>query len=98
MHRIQCLVITPAVSLVRYDHAPGVDHCDDSEEECSTPAINFVESGSFELEIETKSWRLAPVSVTATCYESGFANLSHFIRSFRRWFRYLPSAVKKQSK
>lgn len=58
MHRIQCLVTTPTVSLVRYDHAPGVDHCDDSEEECTTPAINFVESGSFELEIEKKSWRL----------------------------------------
>lgn len=60
MHRVQCLVITPTVSLVRYDHAPGVDHCDDSEEECSTPAINFVESGSFELEIEMKRWRLGP--------------------------------------
>ena len=35
------------------------------------------------------------VSVTSTCYEVGFANLSHFIRSFERRFHCSPSAIKR---
>jgi AraC-like DNA-binding protein len=31
-------------------------------------------------------------SVTRTAFESGFESLSHFTRSFRRWFDIMPSA------
>ncbi len=34
------------------------------------------------------------LSVTEACYAVGFNNLSHFIRSFQRHFRILPSAVR----
>ena len=34
------------------------------------------------------------MSVTETCYASGFNNLSHFVRTFRRRFGYVPSAAK----
>ncbi|HEY3053203.1 MAG TPA: AraC family transcriptional regulator [Thermoanaerobaculia bacterium] len=33
------------------------------------------------------------MSVTDTCYEVGFNNLSHFARSFRRHFGFLPSRL-----
>ena len=35
-------------------------------------------------------------SVTATCYDVGFSNLSHFIRSFRRQFGCAPSEERKK--
>ena len=35
-------------------------------------------------------------AVTATCYEVGFANLSHFIRSFRRRYGCVPSEIRKK--
>jgi AraC-like DNA-binding protein len=38
------------------------------------------------------------ISVTDTCYESGFLNLSHFIRSFRRRFGCSPSKIKERRK
>jgi AraC-like DNA-binding protein len=34
------------------------------------------------------------MSVTQACYESGFNNLSHFIRTFRAHFGYLPSQLR----
>jgi AraC-like DNA-binding protein len=34
------------------------------------------------------------VSVTNTCYAAGFNNLSHFIRTFRKHFGYVPSATR----
>jgi AraC-like DNA-binding protein len=34
------------------------------------------------------------MSVTNTCYAAGFNNLSHFIRTFRRHFGFVPSAMK----
>jgi AraC family transcriptional regulator len=38
------------------------------------------------------------LSVTATCYASGFNNLSHFIRTFRAHFGRLPSELKARGK
>jgi len=35
-------------------------------------------------------------SVTSTCYDVGFSNLSHFIRSFRRRFGCVPSQERKK--
>jgi AraC-like DNA-binding protein len=35
------------------------------------------------------------MSVTDACYAAGFNNLSHFIRTFRRHFRHVPSAIKQ---
>jgi AraC-like DNA-binding protein len=34
------------------------------------------------------------MSVTETCYASGFNNLSHFIRTFRKHFGYVPSGAR----
>jgi AraC family transcriptional regulator len=53
------------------------------------------------LELRLKHARellLGGLSVTRSCYDSGFANLSHFTRSFRRRFGCLPSAAKKTRK
>jgi len=36
------------------------------------------------------------VSVTSTCYDVGFSNLSHFTRSFRRRFGCAPSELRKK--
>lgn len=35
-------------------------------------------------------------SVTSTCYDVGFSNLSHFIRSFRKRFGFSPSEQRKK--
>ena len=59
MSRVQCLFESPALSIVRFDHWPETDHCDDGEEVCTATAINFVESGSFELGIDKRSWVLS---------------------------------------
>jgi AraC-like DNA-binding protein len=59
MNRVQCLFESPALSILRFDHWPETEHCDDGEEVCPATAINFVESGSFELGIEKLSWVLA---------------------------------------
>lgn len=59
MNRVQCLFESPAVSILRFDHGPETEHCDDGEEVCPATAINFVEAGSFELGIENTTWILS---------------------------------------
>jgi AraC-like DNA-binding protein len=39
----------------------------------------------------------AGTSVTTTCYAAGFNNLSHFIRTFRRYFGLAPSRAKRST-
>ena len=60
MIRLQHLVRTPQVSVLRLDHEPDIDHSDPEQEVCSNYAINFVEAGSFELGTQKKSWILSP--------------------------------------
>lgn len=59
MNRVECLLASPLLSIVRYDHFPGTDHCDDGDEICADLAINFVASGSFELGIGKNNWVLS---------------------------------------
>ena len=59
MNRVQCLFESAALSILRFDHGSETEHCDDAEEVCPATAINFVESGSFELGIEKRSWILS---------------------------------------
>lgn len=46
---------------------------------------------------ERARWMLAQgASVTSACYNTGFRNLSHFIRGFRQRFGGTPSSIKKR--
>lgn len=59
MNRLTPLLRTPEVDLALFDHPPHHVHDDPEEEVASSYAINFVERGSFELEIG-KSWVRVP--------------------------------------
>jgi hypothetical protein len=49
MNRVTHLVRTDVVSLERFDHVPGVAHRDPERERAPGHAVNFVESGSFQV-------------------------------------------------
>src|SRR6267143_2952773 len=59
MNRLEQLFESPAISILRFDHWPETEHRHDAEEICTATAINFFESGSFELGIDDRSWVLS---------------------------------------
>src|SRR5256885_35064 len=60
MIRLKQLVRSPQVSVLRLDHEPDTEHSDAQEEVCSNYAVNFVESGAFELGLQKHRWSLSP--------------------------------------
>ncbi len=56
MNRVAPLVGTPAVTLERFDHPPGHDHCDPERERARGHAVSFVEKGTFRVHT-TGAWR-----------------------------------------
>jgi AraC family transcriptional regulator len=60
------LAETPLVRVFRYDHPADEAHRDPSSELSDAPAVNFVESGSFELTVERRRWALSPATVFLT--------------------------------
>lgn len=60
MIRINPVVESTNISILRVDHQPETDHTDPEEEICTQFAINFVESGAFGLATEKESWMLSP--------------------------------------
>jgi AraC family transcriptional regulator len=63
MNRLEQLVRSPQVCVLRFDHQPDAVHHDPKEEICQDYAINFVESGSFELFTQKRSWTLSPGTI-----------------------------------
>jgi AraC family transcriptional regulator len=63
MNRLKHLVRSPQISVLRFDHQPDAIHHDPKEETCEQYAINFVESGSFELFTQKTNWPLFSGSV-----------------------------------
>lgn len=70
MNRVALLLQTPAASLAGFDHPPG-PHTDPEREVAPDHTISFVDEGTFDVEVEGRSWRLEPGSlfVTATGLE-----------------------------
>jgi AraC-like DNA-binding protein len=60
VNRITQLVQTPAVSVERFDHVPGVAHRDPEREQATRHAISFVESGGFALRVAGRWHHLEP--------------------------------------
>jgi AraC family transcriptional regulator len=60
MNRLKQLVRSPHVCVSRFDHQPDAIHHDPKAERCEQYAINFVESGSFELFTQKTNWPLLP--------------------------------------
>jgi AraC-like DNA-binding protein len=56
MNRVVPLVHTGAAVLRRFDHVPGVAHCDPERERATGYRVAFVEAGSFRLRTEG-AWR-----------------------------------------
>ena len=60
MIRLNHLVRSPELRILRLDHQPDTEHSDPEEEVCSNYAINFVEAGSFGLATKRETWTLSP--------------------------------------
>jgi AraC-like DNA-binding protein len=56
MNRVTTLLRTPAITIERFDHAPGVAHRDPEAERARTHAVSFVEEGSFALRMAGGRW------------------------------------------
>jgi AraC family transcriptional regulator len=63
MIRLEHLIHSPQVSVLRSDHHPDSIHDDPQEEICQNYAIHFVEAGSFKLTTQKNSWTLSPGTV-----------------------------------
>jgi AraC family transcriptional regulator len=50
------MIRTEAIALRRFDHVPGVAHCDPERERSSSHGVNFVEAGAFRLRTDG-AWR-----------------------------------------
>ena len=59
MNRLNSLFESATISILRFDHTHDDEQCSDGEEVCPAYAINFVESGSFQLGIQNKQWTLS---------------------------------------
>jgi AraC family transcriptional regulator len=51
MNRVTAILRTPAISLERFDHEPGVSHRDPELERARSHAVSFVDGGSFGLRV-----------------------------------------------
>jgi AraC-like DNA-binding protein len=60
MLRVNHLLRSSGISVLRLDHPPETHHRDSEEEVCATYAANFVDAGKFGLGAEQKSWTLSP--------------------------------------
>ena len=56
MNRVVQVIQTPAVTLERFDHVPGVVHQDPERERAAGQAVSFVEAGSFRVRT-AGAWR-----------------------------------------
>jgi AraC-like DNA-binding protein len=56
VNRVATLLRTPAITLERFDHAPGADHRDPEAERARSHAVSFVEAGSFGLRLAGGRW------------------------------------------
>ena len=66
MNRFVELVRAEAAIVRRFDHTPGVAHCDPERERAAAHGINFVEAGSFRVRT-TGAWReVGPDSLFVT--------------------------------
>jgi AraC family transcriptional regulator len=63
VNRAQTLVQTPLFRILRFDHPAEEVHRDPVSELPEGYAVNFIESGSFELTQGRRSWRLTPSRV-----------------------------------
>jgi AraC family transcriptional regulator len=63
VNRLANSLQSPNISVLRFDHQPGIIHHDPDEEVCRAYAINFVEAGSFHLLAQKKNWLLSPSTV-----------------------------------
>ena len=58
--RVNHLLASSGISVLRLDHPPGTEHRDSEEEVCANYAANFVDAGTSGLDAEQKSWTLSP--------------------------------------
>ncbi len=65
--RVNHLLGSSEISVLRLDHPPGTEHLDSEEEVCANYAVNFVEAGSFGLSAGLKSWTLSPGDLFLSC-------------------------------
>lgn len=65
MNRVELLLKTSAVALAGFDHPPG-PHTDPEREVARDHTISFVDEGSFDVEIEGRSWKLEPGTLFVT--------------------------------
>jgi AraC-like DNA-binding protein len=72
MNRVELLLETPAVALAGFDHPPG-PHTDPEREVAPDHTIGFVDEGSFDVEIEGRSWQLTPGTLFVTARGLEFA-------------------------
>jgi len=76
VNRELALVLTPAVALRRFDHAPGVAHRDPDRERAAGHGVHFVERGAFRLRTDGP-WRAldaGTVLVTDPALELSYAH------------------------
>ena len=58
MNRVIPILATPLVKVDLFDHPPGMEHHDPSEETSDCHSVSFVERGSFVLTARKREWRL----------------------------------------
>jgi AraC-like ligand binding domain len=59
MNRLKIIYDGSCISISRFDHGHDREHCSDGDEICHAYAINFVESGTFELGIKNNRWTMS---------------------------------------
>ncbi|MGH9579264.1 MAG: hypothetical protein ACRD3R_17635, partial [Terriglobales bacterium] len=66
MNRFIPILATPLVRVGRFDHPPGLEHRDPSEEISDCHSVSFVECGSFALSAKRHEWHMQAGMVLAS--------------------------------